>query len=90
MDLRIYEMAYGDNGNRDWVAARSIIEALQVLVRTTSITLEELDYTDMVKEIPESMWAGFKIKDENDNVMMTFRDWMNVNNTPDIIATSAK
>lgn len=87
--LRVYEIAYSNGAEKDWVAARSALEAIQVICTVTSINIHELGYDDEVKEIPPSKWKGMKITDEYGVVELSFAQWMAINTKPDIIASTA-
>lgn len=89
--LSIFEIR--TDGEKEWVAARSLIHALQVYCSTTSIDLVEFEQEDEIAELPRDKWKEYKVKnqeydetDPDDWKEKTFEEVMNKNPIPDIIA----
>lgn len=86
-ELKIFEIE--TNGEKTWIAARSLIEALQTMITTTSISIHDFDHEDEIKEVDKSVWKDYKVTDEYGVVELSFEQWMGVNKSPDIIASTA-
>lgn len=82
--MKIYEIH--KHGEKEWVAANTIIEALQEYCSTTGTDLIDFDAEDDVIEIPESQWDEYTMRDEEDGIIKTFRQVMEETSTPEIIA----
>jgi hypothetical protein len=63
--MKIYKITY-NKGQKDYVSGNTIIEALQEYTSSTSVSLDEMDKTDDVVEIPESEWEERKISFSKD------------------------
>jgi hypothetical protein len=63
--MKIYEITY-NKGEKDYVSANTIIEALQEYTSSTFVSLDEMDKTDDIVEIPESEWEERRISFSKD------------------------
>lgn len=87
--MRIFEFQI--NGEKEWVAANTIIEALQTHSSITGIDLAEYEDEDEIMEIPKDKWPDFKVTDaEGRFPAKTFEQWMKENTKPDLIATTCE
>jgi hypothetical protein len=85
--FRIFEFRI--NGEKEWVAARTFIEAIQTHSNITTMDLVEYDSTDEIVEIPEAEWDKITITDpENEFPDKTLKEAIQEVNSPEIIATS--
>lgn len=91
--MKIFELQHED-GEKEWIAANTVIKALECYFKTTSMEFWDLhDEADIV-EVPEEKWSEMYIKnidydpqDPEDWQERTFKDWMdnNKNYGPDIL-----
>lgn len=82
---KIFEILHLDN-EKEWVCARTNIEALNHYINTTECGLYDLREAQII-EIPEEKWGEYKIKDSDKKLNITFKQWMKENGTScDIIA----
>ncbi|PKP11977.1 MAG: hypothetical protein CVU09_00315 [Bacteroidetes bacterium HGW-Bacteroidetes-4] len=85
--LRVFELQHPD-GEKEWIAAHTIIEALQTYCSTTDASLFELDDYDLV-EVPQTRWDELNIVNpdcENDELeKTTLREIVQGMTNPDII-----
>lgn len=89
--MKIYEFRIDEE--REWVAANTVIEAIQTHATTLSMDLSDYNKEDDIVELPESEWDKHTVIDtenEDKEPDMTFREWMEQykNMGPDIIATT--
>jgi hypothetical protein len=91
--MKIYELQWTSLDEKEWVAANSIIEALQTYCKVTGTDLIDLEETDEIVELPREKWAEHKVintdydaSDPDDWQEKTFEEWMNENDEPDVIA----
>ena len=91
--LKIFEIRHNKLDEKEWVAAETVIHALQFYCSLTSMDLVEFDKEDDIVEVPEEKWDEYKITnteyDENDPddwKEMTFREFIKDSTTPEIIA----
>jgi hypothetical protein len=82
-DLKVFEFRWAKQGEKEWVCARTNIEALMHYLNTCSISINELDENDEVVEVPKDRWAEMVIYGEPN---ITFDQYMNGKDCPDIIA----
>jgi hypothetical protein len=90
--LKIFELHLSIVDEKEWIAAHSIIEALQTYQSVTGTTLQELDREDEITEVPESKWDEYTLTnsdhDPNDPESLpelTFRQLLQGRSTPDIL-----
>lgn len=83
--MKIFEINWESQGEKEWVAAETNLHALKVYCRITDMSIDDFEDTDEIIEIPKNKWSKYKIKMEGD-VEITFKQYMRANNTPDIIA----
>lgn len=57
--MKIYALMI--DGKTEWVAANTIIEALQKYITITGIELSEFDNDDDIKEISIEKWSELKV-----------------------------
>lgn len=88
--MNVYEFRV--SGEKEWICANTIIEALQFYYSLNSIDLVEFSETDDIVLVPESEWASMEILDieaaDEDSVNQTFAQYMKTAIEPDIIATT--
>lgn len=91
MPLKIFELRWTSQGEKEWVCARTNIEALKVYLSITDTNIIDLDDTDEIVEIPKEKWGELKIRNsdsygDDDWDEMTFEEYMKDQLKPDIIA----
>lgn len=93
MKLKVFELRWTSQGEKEWVAAHTNIEALVYYCDLTSMSISDFDEEDEIVEVPESQWAGLKIKnieyhplDAGDWEETTIAEWMKGKTKPAIIA----
>jgi len=91
--MNIYEIQWTSQDEKEWVAANTIIEALQTYCKVTGTDLFDLDETDEIVELPRKKWPEMTVRntdydstDPDDWYIKTFEEWMNENDKPDVIA----
>lgn len=84
--MKIFEIRWTSQGEKEWVAADTNIEALKKYCQITSVDLDDFDDQDEIIELPKSEWGKYTVKDEDDQRVITFKQWMKENKHPDIIA----
>ena len=94
-ELKIFEIRWTKQGEKDWVCANTNIHALMCYLNNNSMSLNDLDEADEIVEIPKEKWAELFIVnteyDENDPEdweRQSFEDYMKEQTAPDIIATT--
>ena len=92
-ELKIFEIRWTKQGEKEWVCARTNIEALQTYLLNCSMHIIELDAEDEIVEVPREKWSEYKVNnseyDENDPddwSEKTFEEVMEDMKGPDIIA----
>ena len=91
-ELKVFELRFTDQGEKEWVCARSVIDAIITYVSTTNISLYELSWNDEIVEIPREKWGDYKIRnnergeDYEDGQEKTFEEYMKDQEHSDIIA----
>lgn len=89
-NLKIFELRWTEQGEKEWMCARTNIEALKCYLNITDTNIIELDDLDEIVEIPKEKWSEYKVvnpdHDGDDWKEMTFEDWMEGRTDPDIIA----
>jgi len=83
-DLKIFELAF--DGEKTWIAARTIIEAIQTYCSVTGMDLVEFEGDEEITELPREKWTEHIIREDDQTPEQTFEDWMKENHNPDIIA----
>ena len=91
--MNIYEIQWQRQGEREWVAAHTTVEAIKVYCSATDMDLTDFDDEDEIVMIPREKWSGMVIynadydkADPDDLKYKTFEQWMAENSRPDIIA----
>lgn len=91
--MNIYEFRI--NGEKEWICAWTLIEALQFYSGLTDISLIEFDDKDDIILVPKEQWKDMNIVnpnelDEQGNpvVTETFEEYMKGKTDVDIIATT--
>ena len=87
MKLKIFQITY-NGGDKDWISAKTNIQALQVHSDFTGISLIEFATDDEIIEIPEKDWPKFIIKNEDGTDRESFSSFMARENKPDFIAST--
>jgi hypothetical protein len=84
--MKIFEINWESQGEKEWIAADTNIEALKFYCRLTGMDIDDFDDEDSIIEIPKSKWTKYHVKEEDEEKSITFKRWMKENHTPDIIA----
>jgi len=91
--LRIFELQHPDD-EKEWIAAKSILEALQFYCSETSTDLIELDDYDII-ELPQCKWDEHNIStpdlvdpedEDSEHITIPFSELIKGMTKPDIIA----
>lgn len=92
-DLKIFELRWTAQGEKEWMAARTNIEALKCYFNITSTDISDLDDADEIAEVPKEKWPEMTIRnsdynsnDPEDWGIKTFEEYMKEQIHPDIIA----
>jgi hypothetical protein len=89
-ELKIFELRWIKQGEKEWMAARTNIEAIKTYLSITGTDIVDLDPEDEIVEIHRNEWGNYKIKnmdyDGDDWEYMTFEEWIEGRTEPDIIA----
>lgn len=86
--LKVFEIKWPD-GEKAWVAARSIIHAMIVYCDFTMTDLDDFEGDEEIVEVPRDKWPTMKIEDEeHEKYSHTFEQAMNGQNDPCLIAVS--
>ena len=93
MEMKIYELRWTSQDEKEWVSGRTVIEALKTYFATTDTSIIDLDDEDEIVEVAKEEWSKMTVRnteyDENDPddfEKMTFEEWMEQNQSSDIIA----
>lgn len=74
----IYEFRI--NGEKDWVSASTMIEAIYHYIEVKCMNFEEFTVNDDVVLIPTEKWVDYKAFDEEfSGKEITFQEWMDEN-----------
>ena len=84
--MKIFEIKWESQGEKEWVAADTNIEALKFYCKLTGMDIDDFEDTDSIVEIPKSKWKEYRVKEEDEENDKTFAQWMKENTGPDIIA----
>ena len=91
--MKIFELRWTSQQEKEWVSGRTMIEALKTYLLTTGIDIVELDDDDDIVEVPKEEWSKLIVRnteynenDPDDVEEMTFEQWMEENQNPDVIA----
>jgi hypothetical protein len=76
------------SGEREWVAAETVLLAVHTYCNLTDINTFDFDKEDEVVEVPREKWPDIIITDEYGIAEMTFEQWMATNKGRDMIATT--
>lgn len=92
-DLKIFELRWNNIGEKEWMAARTNIEALKCYFNITSTDMSDLDDADEIVEVPKEKWpemivrnSDYNSNDPEDWQTKTFEEYMKEQIKPDIIA----
>jgi hypothetical protein len=83
--MKIFEIQWSNQGEKEWVAAETIINALKIYSSITDVDITDFEKSDDVIEIPEADWDKYSVKMEEGDTI-TFRKWVELYNGNDIIA----
>jgi len=91
MKTKIYEFQI--NGEKEWVCADTIVEALKFYFGLTDMSITDFENDDDIIEVPKEKWAEMKILnvDDEDDIRTetTFAEYMGKEaDRADIIATT--
>ena len=91
--LKIFTLTWTKQDETEWIAAKSIIHALQVYSSITGTDLTDFESDDEITEVPREKWAELSVRnndydpeDPEDWQCKTFEEWMDGRTEPDIIA----
>ncbi len=91
--MKIFEIAFTKEGERAWIYAETIIDAIKTYCYVTGTDLVDLDSTDEIAELPEEKWSKYTVIDsEYDEIQnINFNQWVlkNENLGSDVIAITA-
>lgn len=84
--MKIYALRV--NGEIEWIAANTVIEALQNYITITGIELTDFELDDDIKEVPKEKWSQLKVMcyDRQSQSEQTFAEVIRHMKSPDIIA----
>lgn len=92
-ELKIFELRWSSQDEKEWVCARTNIEALKIYFNITDTAMIDLDDEDEIIEVPKEKWPEMAIrnseynpKDPEDCGTKTFEEYMKTATVPDIIA----
>ena len=75
--IKVFEFQL--DGEKEWVAAYTVIEAIKIHSETTSMELIDYsDYDDIV-EVPQSQWNELRVY-EDDDTFRTLSEWIKDSN----------
>lgn len=86
--MKIYEIRFVKDGQKAWVCALTVIEALWKYFSITSIDFVDMDITDDVIEIAKEEWPNYHITDDGGNKLQSFEEYMKTAVYADIIAVT--
>jgi hypothetical protein len=86
--MKLYELS--TCGEKEWIAANTIIEALQVYHHITGNTPLDLDSVDDINEVPEEKWKDIALcfPDDKDEPDITFAERMKEVTKPEYLAST--
>ncbi len=91
--MKIFEIQFTKEGEKAWVYAETVIDAIKTYCYVTGTDLIDFDSTDDISELPNEKWEKCSVTDEeNDEVpIMSFKQWVEENKEygSDVIATTA-
>lgn len=94
MELKIFQIIWHD-GESDWIAAYTNMDALQVYCGETSTDITDWDEKDEIVEVPRSLWpekvvinTEYDPDDPEDIKSQTFEDYMKKATKSGLIATT--
>lgn len=90
--MKIYELQFA--GEKNWIAANTIIEAIQCWCYTSVTDLKDMDPEDIIIELPEEKWDKMMVKNldppteegVDDWATKTFRESIEGLTKPDVFA----
>ena len=87
--MNVYEIQ--TQGEKEWIAAENIIQALRYYESVTDIGLIHFDLHDDIVEIPKEKWNDYYIKFEDDPSIKdkTFASYVPYLMNPEIICSTA-
>lgn len=88
--LKIFEFQWTSQGEKEWVCAHTIVEALKFYLSLTSMDMVDLEDDDNIIELPKEEWSKMTIRhtdpEEGEPETETFEEFMRGRIRPDIIA----
>jgi len=93
-ELKIYEITFG--GERYWVAARTTIEALRIMISTIGVNFYDFGDDDEIEVLPPEEWPNRHIIDPDTDleeydelqVLETLEQHMSTAKSPGFIAST--
>ena len=93
--MKIYEIQYSC-GEKEWIAANTVIEALIISHGFSEMDICDLEREDDIVIFPEEKWSDAWVTDPDnldddgdETKLYTFKEWMDKNNVPDLIAMTS-
>ena len=87
--MNVYEIQ--TQGEKQWVAAQNVIQALKYYESTTGIGLIDFDLCDNIVEVPKEKWNdyGIRFQDAYSIDRVTFASYVPCLKSPEIICSTA-
>ena len=93
MEMKIFELRWTSQDEKEWVSGRTIIEALKTYLSVTGTDIVDLEDEDEIIEVSKEEWSKMIVRnteydetDPDDFEENTFEEWMKQNPSSDIIA----
>jgi hypothetical protein len=64
------------NGKNEFIAARTIFDALKHYNMITDLEISDFQYSDDIELISQKKWNEYYIIDKQDNKLQTFEEYM--------------
>lgn len=85
--MRLFQL--NSKSEKYFIAAHTIVEAIQLFCSLQSTTILEMDHEDDIIEVPREKWDEMTIKDpEGEEESITFLQYMENLDIPEMIATT--
>lgn len=83
--MKIFEIRWR-SGEKEWISAETNIHAIKQYCYITSFDVWDFEEADEIVELPKEEWSKYTVKNEDEEDILTFEEWMERNSSPDIIA----
>jgi len=85
--MKIFELKWNKQDEKEWIAAHTNIEAIKTYLSITSTDICDLDDEDEISEVHKDQWGKMTItNDDSELEPQTFEEYMKDCKHPDIIA----